>query len=222
MRRITAQISSWRRHLSEERLFDYYTAERHGEVTDLRAGEHLAECGDCAARYGALAAFMDDLRETADEETSAIFTPEMLAAQQQQIAGRLELLGHAARVLSFPAHIEMPKAAGMPRTRVASGWVAAAAAAGLFVGVSAGMMFDAKVRGQAVPPPAVTQPASVPAPAPAPARADVPSTAPPWLSDVQAAELEAELDAVLDRPRTPELFALDLMTPHVRDIKYRR
>jgi hypothetical protein len=85
-----------------------------------------------------------------DAEFSALFPPERLREQQQDIVRRLELVGRAAR------H-QLPRAAGpattgttaspaaQPRTsvsRLAARWVAAAAAAGLFVGVAAGTVFN--------------------------------------------------------------------------------
>ena len=51
-----------RRHLVEERLFDCYVAQRGGESIEPPAADHLADCGECAARYAELAQFMDGLR----------------------------------------------------------------------------------------------------------------------------------------------------------------
>jgi len=72
------------------------------EAPDPRIAEHLADCEPCVARYTELVALMDELRADADEATNAVFTPERLRAQQQHIERRIEHVGHAARVISFP------------------------------------------------------------------------------------------------------------------------
>ena len=134
------------RHLQEDRLFDCYTAAQGGESLDPRAAAHLAQCAECRARYDELVQFMDDLRQEADEETSAVFTPETLRAQQQHIMRRIEHFGHPARVLSFPGRVVRRHFA--PTGRIAPRWTAAAAAAGLFIGVLACLMLVAVVRHQ--------------------------------------------------------------------------
>ncbi len=102
---------------------------------------HLAECPACAAHLRELVDFMDGLRAEADTETDAIFTPERLRNQQQQILHRLEHFGHAARVLSFPARL-MGRRMVRTASRIAPRWAIAAAAAGLFVGVGVGTLID--------------------------------------------------------------------------------
>ena len=93
------------RHLQDERLFDCYLAERSGEPLDPPVAEHLADCDACARALRGARAFMDRLRAEADAETDAVFTPDRLRAQQQQIARRLEHLGRPARVISFPGRL---------------------------------------------------------------------------------------------------------------------
>ncbi len=65
----------------------------------------------------------------------------VFAIQQQQILHRLEHLGHAARVLSFPARL-MGRRMVRTASRIAPRWAIAAAAAGLFVGVGVGTLID--------------------------------------------------------------------------------
>ena len=116
------------RHLQEDRLFDCYTAAQAGELPDPRSAAHIADCAECRARYDELVQFMDGLRQEADEDTAAVFTPETLRAQQQHIMRRIEHLGHPARVLSFPGRVvrrHFAPTAG----RFAPRWTAAAAAA---------------------------------------------------------------------------------------------
>ena len=91
----------------------------------------------CGSRYAELSAFMDTLRDDGDAEADAVFTPERLRAQQQQIAqaaragrprrARDQLSGPRRRGATSPAR----------RSRTAPRWLAAAAAAGLFIGVAA-------------------------------------------------------------------------------------
>jgi anti-sigma factor RsiW len=125
------------RHLREDRLFECYLAEQDGEPLEPPAAEHLTDCPACGARYADLRRFMDTLRADADAELDDVFPAERLRAQQQQIARRIEHLGHAARVISFPGHPPGHPAIVAP-TRVATRWVAAAAAAGLFLGIGVG------------------------------------------------------------------------------------
>ena len=129
------------RHLQEERLFDSYLAERAGDPIDPPIAEHLADCAACGARYAELAAFMDALRKDGEVEADAIFTPERLRVQQQQIARRIALVRRPARVLSFPGRI-VRRTIAASTSRTPPRWVAAAAAAGLFVGVALGASFQ--------------------------------------------------------------------------------
>ena len=58
-------------HLHDERLFDCYLTERGGEVLDPPAAEHLADCGECTARYAELTQFMETLRRDGDAASDA-------------------------------------------------------------------------------------------------------------------------------------------------------
>ena len=200
-------------HLPEERLFDSYLAERNGEVMDPPVVEHLTDCASCGARYTELSTFMDTLRREGDAEADACFTPERLRAQQQHIARRIATLGRPARVLSFPGRI-------VRRTIHASTarptpWIAAAAAAGLFIGVALGASYPWTWHRLGVPslvardggaprPPRMT-PVATRGSSPAEAAADD-----AFLSDLEVA---------LERPHTRELQAFDALTPHVREIR---
>ena len=209
------------RHLSEERLFACYLAERSGDGIDPPTAEHLTDCATCHQQYADLVAFMDQSWVDGDAETAAIFTPDRLASQQQQIARRLELIGQSGRVLSFKAAAEEHAGAlttARPQSaisRAAAGWMVAAA---LVIGVSAGILFDSRARGTLAPGggAAITQPAQPSEPTPA--RVDLPASAEP----ADDSMFMDRLEAVLDRPRTPELYAFDALTPHVREASYRR
>jgi hypothetical protein len=200
-------------HLPEERLFDSYLVERGGAPLDPPVAEHLADCPACGTRYAELSSFMDTLRRDGDAEADAIFTPEHLRLQQEQISRRLALVGRPARVLSFPGRI-VRRTIDASTSRTAPRWVAAAAAAGLFVGIAVGASFQwrsqldgrrsflsdaSRTRTQRLTPVATrgTAPADV-------------ATDDAFLSDLEIA---------LERPHTRELLAFDALTPHVREIR---
>src|SRR6185503_7501751 len=129
------------RHLTEERLFDVYLAERTADPVDPPAAEHLGDCEACSARYTELVTLMDTVRREGEAEADAIFTADRLRAQQQQIAKRIALVGRPARILSFPGRI-VRRTLTASSTRTAPRWIAAAAAAGLFVGVAVGASYQ--------------------------------------------------------------------------------
>jgi len=197
------------RHLQEDRLFECYAAEQGGESLDPRAAAHLDECADCRARYDELAHFMDGLRQEADDDTAAVFTPDALRVQQQHIMRRIEHLGHPARVLSFPGRVVRRHFAATGG-RVAPRWTAAAAAAGLFIGVGVGVVFDS--RNHAAPNPmamTIARPARPAAPVVA-----VASPAPVADDDAFLSEIES----VLGGPHNQELLPFDALTPRVQEL----
>jgi hypothetical protein len=198
-------------HLNDDRLFDCYVTARAGEPLDPPAAEHLEECLDCGVRYDALVALMDGVREEADAELDELFPAERLAAQQEQILRRLEHVHRSARVISFPGRD--PSASGHTSVRVAPRWLAAAAAAGLFIGVAVGgFLGPARFRHGTTRPMQVASGAgSVVTPTPA---VRVNSTAPETPDDDT---FLMELELALARPHTRELLPLDALTPHVRD-----
>lgn len=194
-------------HLHDDRLFDCYVAEQSGERLDPPAAEHLTDCPECARRYAELAGFMDALRTEADAETDAVFTPERLRAQQHQIAARIEHIGHAARVLSFPRRFAGRVEQRVPR--VAMRWVAAAAAAGIFIGIGTGIFLESGSRSERV-----GQSAALARPAHLSAKGSARLSS----SDATDDLFLSELDVALDRPRTRELMPFDALTPHVREV----
>jgi hypothetical protein len=201
-------------HLQEERLFDSYLAERGGEPIDPPVAEHLCDCPACAARYAELASFMDALRRNGDAEADAIFTPERLRLQQQQILRRMTLVGRPARVLSFPGRM-VTQTLDRTTRRPAPRWVAAAVAAGLFIGVVVGASFQWTSQPQGR-----QQFAADPSRA---ARLTPVATRGNGTPDVAADDaFLSDLEVALERPHTRELQAFDALTPHVREITDRR
>jgi hypothetical protein len=203
-------------HLDDRQLFQSYVSERGGDAIDPPSAEHLADCGDCAARYGELVRLMDALRREAETETSEVFTAERLSAQKQQILRRLEHVGRPARVIDFPGH---PAGRHMvrPGDHRLTRWVYAAAAAGLAIGVGLGAVYQSgwgstQIDGRR----AVGQIGG--------ARPHVTSVATSAsLASADGAEdaFLSELDRALAQPHTATLQPFDALTPHVRDISDR-
>jgi hypothetical protein len=211
-------------HLQDDVIFDCYYATRRGEALDPPSAEHLADCSACASRYAEVGTFLNSLSADAEAEVSALFPPERLLAQQADIARRLELVGRAARVISFPGRpsvtSSVPQTTSPSVTRIDVRWIAAAAAAALVVGVAAGTVFNRGSRPEVV--------------AREGRRAGVTATgrqglasAPSRLVTGEAVEAVVDLDdmfmsdleSVLDRPHTSELVAFDALTPHLRDVR---
>jgi anti-sigma factor RsiW len=205
-------------HLHDDRLFDCYLAELSGETPDPRAADHLADCSDCSGRYAELSRFMDALRSEGRSEGDEIFTADRLRAQQQAIARRIEHIGRPARVISFPGG-STARTIASKTSRVAPRWVAAAAAAGIFVGAALGTSYEwtrgvSSGFGRAA--------ASGFGRTPTHARAMTEPVATRGSDQADVASDEAflsELEIALDRPRTPELRAYDALTPHFKEIK---
>jgi hypothetical protein len=149
---------------------------------------------------------METLRLDATTEADESFPPERLAIQHAQIFRRLEAAERPARVIAFPRFAQPLTS----RTSHASRWIAAAAAAGLIVGVGVGQLMDlrhslsrATVESRGTPTTMAAQ------------RLD------PRLSPVNVTRDEAflsELDASLSRAAVPELRALDAFTPRASDL----
>ena len=201
-------------HLQEDGLYDYYLAERSGEASAPPVTEHLADCESCGARYAELARAMDTLRAEGEAETDAVFTPERLRAQQQQITRRIEHVARPARVISFPGRLVRRTITGSART--APRWVAAAAAASLFVGVGlgAGYQWGTRARAPRQTLVGITGHSS---------RLTPVATRGSGLADVATDDaFLSELENALERPRTRELQAFDAFTPHVREIRDQR
>ncbi len=206
-------------HLREDRLFDIYLSVKAGEPPDPQGVEHLGECEACAERFDELTQFMDRLREDADAELEAVFTGDVLQMQQQRIARRIAAVGRSARVIHFPS----PTAALAPAPRrraVLPRWAAATAAAGLFVGMAAGLFFregTGHISGSARTAGLVSLP-TMSAPGGA-ASATMPGQL-PASDDADRDDLFlSELEVAAGGPRTAELAAFDALTPHIREVR---
>lgn len=79
-----------------------------------------------------------DISSAANAETDAIFTEERLASQRSKILQRIAHAGQPGRVIAFPS--VATSATRLFRTRRSSRWIAAAAAAGLIIGLLVGRL----------------------------------------------------------------------------------
>lgn len=126
------------RHLDDSEFADLWSgAATTGQPV---ADAHLASCPHCQSRYAAFTDWLEHIHDDARDEAEEAFPPERLAAQQAQVMRRLEALDRPARVIMFPRF-------GRPVTSTqgnAQRWVAAAAAAGLVIGLAAGQFFDVR------------------------------------------------------------------------------
>ena len=124
------------RHLSDSQLFvacqpipDDQAHPGHGYL------DHLADCSSCRGRHDAVTRMLDDARRTAELDAEDAFPLERLAQQRDRILARVDDLCRVGKVLTFPsAHARNVPVQPSHRTR----WVAAAAAAGLVVGLLGG------------------------------------------------------------------------------------
>ena len=118
------------RHLSNDRLIELCFQ----DAALATEREHLASCTACSERHGQLASSLEEVSDVAAAEADAVFDPDRLARQRARILFRLEQEGKLGRVIAFPAAAgERPSM----RPRPAMRWIAAAAAAGLLIGVVA-------------------------------------------------------------------------------------
>ncbi len=200
-------LESLSRHVQDDRLLDAYLAARQLAPIDPPVAEHLADCGACGARYEELAQVMDVLRMEGEAEADAVFTPERLRQQHQQIARRIEHVGRAARIISFPGRF-VRRTMTASTSSTAPRWAAAAAAAGLFIGVALGASYGWGARAGALPGEMRLRPVATQGTEPVDVAAD----------DAFLSELEL----ALERPHTRELLAFDALTPHVREIRDQR
>jgi hypothetical protein len=202
-------------HLHDDHLVECYFADRRGEPLDPPSAEHLTDCAACNTRYGELISFLDDVRTDVDADTDAVFTSERLRQQQEHILRRLEHASRSARVISFPGQISSHPIAAAGR--VAPRWLAAAAAAGLFVGVAVGgTLLHPGFQRSVAPMRVGSSPTASARLAPSPA---VLVNAPANVID--SADDDAflmQLEFALERPHTQELQPFDALTPHVREI----
>jgi hypothetical protein len=198
-----------KRHLDDNVLIRRYLADRGlaaldaSDETPLR---HLAHCPACAARYETLRAGFDETREAAIADAEAACSADRMERQRERILRRIDSMQSGPRVLPFPAAGQNGHAASQPR--VLRRWVAAAAVAGLLVGLGTGrMVFDGSSRRMAD---ASRQVA--PASAPSTVRQAPTMRAMRVEPGVSDEEFLSEIELATAAPRTPELRAIYAIT----------
>ena len=185
----------WRVHLNDQQFARLWTSgERH---------PHLDACAACRARFAEFDSWLLDVGETLRIEADEAFPVERLAAQQAEIARRLETLERPARVIAFP---KAARAVISGNSHVRR-WVTVAAAASLIAGFGLG---------QIVPLRSVikTQQAAAPRALSVPVTVDRARELTPVSPSPNDDELLSDAFA---SPKVKNLSALDDMTPHARD-----
>ncbi|MGH9371080.1 MAG: hypothetical protein ACRD15_06075 [Vicinamibacterales bacterium] len=185
-----------------------------GDAESWRQAEtHLRTCADCRTRFAAFGSWLDAVRADAFAEADEAFNTERLAAQQAQITRRLEGLEHPAKVIAFPRFTRPIAAHPGGRRR----WVAAAAAAGLMVGLGLGQLFDFGIS-------SVRQPDAI-APSQQMARGRISGGDRPGMGVVTAASPTSDEVFLYDTEGTPSqgrvpesLQYLNAITPGARDV----
>jgi hypothetical protein len=181
-------------HLSEAALVESWSS-------GIRPA-HLDRCDICAERALEMSQWLEDVKSLGRTDAEIVFTPERLTAQRGQVLQRLEQLDRPAKVISFPARKPRVSDPGESR-RVSPGWLAAAAAAGLTIGV-VGVELGHQLGIGTNPAPfvAVATPPSTPVEAP-------PST---------GADAAGLYDDPYARTELGSLSAMDEMTPRLVDV----
>mgnify|MGYP006195741589 FL=1 len=183
-------------HLSDDRLIEVWIDDAATAAEDA----HLASCDACRARRARLERLFAEMSGAADAEADAAFPEERLAAQRARILHRVELDGRPARVIAFPS---APASEVRPlRTRPAARWIAAAAAAGLAIGLLAGHLAHDLPTGAPPARSAVIRPA-----APAPSSIRTASVA------LNEEEFLGEIEIAIQGPHLAVLQPLHDLTP---------
>lgn len=207
-------------HLREQHLAAAALHLLNGEAPALKvsAEAHLHRCERCAARLEELREVLAGERNAAVEAADAVFSDDRLATQRRGILGRLERRQRGARVLPFPVIAEEPASR---RDRPAMRWLAAAAAAGLFVGLAASPIVFPDVKRF----PRTSLGAARQAP-PAdkwwlPSVAGTKASKPAITLETDELFL-SDMETALNKRRIPALRALDDLTPRTHELVTKR
>jgi hypothetical protein len=190
----------WRDHLTDATLARLWS---DGVETGRPTHAHLESCAACRARSDAFARWLDGVADTLRDEADEILTPERLAAQQSQIARRLEVIDRPARVIAFP---KAARAVISGHSHVRR-WVTVAAAACLIAGFGLGQVFPVRQalhKQQTIVPVTLTQ-------------AKTQERAQEIAPESKSLNDEELLSDAFTRSHVSTLSALDDMTPHARD-----
>ena len=123
-------------HPGDERLIEAYL-DGSGAAAD-QTREHIETCATCRERFLQLTGDIEAQRASAVAEADAVFTELRLERQRSRILARLSALSRSARVIPFP--VMRARTFGPSQAIVMKRWVAAAAAAGLLLGLGLGRL----------------------------------------------------------------------------------
>ena len=171
-------------------------------VAGSPATAHVSSCAPCQARLAELRAWTAGVAADAGALADDTFTAERLVEQKREILRRLETAGRSARVIAFP--VGAPAPARRDGHQVLR-WAAAAAVAGLLVGVGSMRLLDLR---SAEAPVRVADAGETPAA----------SAAPEAVATTGTLDEAALLDAAYDRVAIGALQTIDDITPRARDI----
>lgn len=199
-------------HVEEESLLAVSCARGDLGVLTESARAHLAECTVCRTRIEAATGVLGGWTDAAVAEADAQFSVERLAHQREAVMRKLALAGQPACVIAFPSR----GARGPAGHGVARRWVAAAAVAGLCVGLLTGRALGPFSGSPARPGLATAQSrrSAVGEPLFAPSVRQATALGDP--DEVDEAFLH-ELDLAVMAPRIAPLATLDALTPHQPD-----
>ena len=191
-------------HLSDDRLVEVCLLDGVSPAEQT----HLEACPQCDARRARLREMLDDMSSSIAAAADAHFPASRLARQHARILALVQHGGRPARIIAFPAgfvHEQMASRLNSPRR-----WIAAAAAAGLIVGVLAGRLGLDPSRfrpaGARVAVTRAIEPQAIGATGAAPAIREVATT----ISDE---EFLSQLEFASDGPAAAALQPLDELTP---------
>ena len=195
-------------HAADDRLIALYFGDEEAGADDRRAvRQHLHGCETCTWRYTELTAPLERLRQDAAGEADEVFTPTRLDLQREKILSRISQ-AQASRVIPFPASSTRLDRSGVRRPLVR--WIAAAAAAGILVGVVGGRLLQNSGGRVSAPPVARTVIAALPS-------SEVVSDSPTRSASIERDEaVMNEIEQAVFGHRITALSALDELTPHVR------
>jgi hypothetical protein len=193
-----------RRHLTDAQMIEASVG--HAALASPspdHVEHHLHECGECRSRHEALRGMLADATRAAAADADTAFPLDRLSRQHQRIMERVEQLTQAGRVISFPTAFGRVTP---PSTASGSRWVAAAAAAGLVVGLLGGhLTHDLRVQ------PSATFAGRAPATA---TRAVVVPVSQPGEE-----ELLGQVEVAFEGRGPSALRPLDALTPAVWDVR---
>jgi hypothetical protein len=132
-------------HLTDDRLIDVCL----DRAPSAAEQQHLSGCDTCRQRHASLVRVLDDASGVASAEADVLFTEERLSRQRAHILQRVEQESRHGQLITFPAG--KATSPGRLRIRPASRWIAAAAAAGLFIGMLAGHLAHDFTAGRVLP-----------------------------------------------------------------------